>query len=472
MMSRDSMASNNATVTTPSRPKSSAPSVSPSVRSKTPTARKTNAGGTSTLRPPHGGSGASRPTSSLSTTSDASTTFKSTTSEVRLSVAGGGTGRRTSTTSTMSNSSNRTQGPSTGKTMISRPRVPSTSSVASTTATAKTKRPPSVAASTTGSASGPSTPDVETLAPGVAKRSPSMASVKSTASTTASVVVTPSPPPPPKKLGPIRKVGEAKRPLSLAGKSNGQPSSPASAASTIKGKNKAEAAIMEEDDIPPGKVSSESGSTVRSVKRKESSDTIKMVVDKLEPTQYQQHQQRQHQPRHYQQQKQQPAAIFVDGLNDIPPRGATLEIGIPCIISSKRKRFRAFARYIGEVEGELGPWVGVEVPFGESWVGDKLEGRQWHDGTWGGVRYFDIGAASSEWDDGDNDRAVRRRKLDIMNGSMKGLKREGDQLHVDRAKRIRSASPSTSDVSNSESRGLFVRPQQVLYVVDAVGTDL
>jgi len=120
----------------------------------------------------------------------------------------------------------------------------------------------------------------------------------------------------------------------------------------------------------------------------------------------------------------------------------------------------------------LGPWVGVDVPFGESWVGDKLEGRQWHDGTWGGVRYFDIGAASSEWDDGDNDRAVRRRKLDIMNGSMKGLKREGDQLHVDRAKRIRSASPSTSDVSNSESRGLFVRPQQVLYVVDAVGTDL
>jgi dynactin complex subunit len=162
----------------------------------------------------------------------------------------------------------------------------------------------------------------------------------------------------------------------------------------------------------------------------------------------------------------------VDGLHEISPHGATLEIGIPCIISSKRKRFRAFAWYIGEVEGEYGPWVGVEVPVGESWVGGKLEGRQWNDGTWGGVRYFDIGAAGSEWDDGDNDRAVRRRKLDIMNGSVKGLKREGDQLNVDRAKRLRSASPATSDVSNSESRGLFVRPQQVLYVVDAVGTDL
>ena len=33
------------------------------------------------------------------------------------------------------------------------------------------------------------------------------------------------------------------------------------------------------------------------------------------------------------------------------PKGATLEIGIPCIISSKRARFRAFARYIGEIEG-------------------------------------------------------------------------------------------------------------------------
>lgn len=163
---------------------------------------------------------------------------------------------------------------------------------------------------------------------------------------------------------------------------------------------------------------------------------------------------------------------MLDELQDMSPKGATLEIGIPCIISSKRKRFRAFARYIGEVEGELGSWVGVEVPVGESWVGDKLEGRQWNDGTWGGVRYFDIGPAGSEWDDGDNDRAVRRRKFDIMNGSVKGLKREGDQLNVDRAKRLRSTSPAVSDISNSESRGLFVRPQQVLYVVDAVGVDL
>jgi len=153
------------------------------------------------------------------------------------------------------------------------------------------------------------------------------------------------------------------------------------------------------------------------------------------------------------------------------PRGATLDIGIPCIISSRRKRFKAFARYIGEVEGELGPWVGVEVPVGDNWSGDKLEeGRQWNDGTWGGIRYFEIGGAGSEWDYGD-DRAVRRRRIDMVN-SNQGLKRAGDHLSVDRAKRFRSSSPTASDISTSESRGLFVRPQQVLYVVDAVGADL
>ncbi|KAG5636467.1 hypothetical protein H0H81_007947 [Sphagnurus paluster] len=167
----------------------------------------------------------------------------------------------------------------------------------------------------------------------------------------------------------------------------------------------------------------------------------------------------------------------------IAARGATLDIGIPCIISSKRKRFKAYARYIGEVEGEDGPWVGVEVPVNENWGGDRDDGeRQWNDGTWGGIRYFEIGSVmGSEWGDGVgfDDRAARRRRADWVgsgSGSVWGakgvLKREGDQLSVDRAKRIRSVSPAISDTSGIESRGLFVRPQQVLYVVDAVGSDL
>jgi hypothetical protein len=170
-------------------------------------------------------------------------------------------------------------------------------------------------------------------------------------------------------------------------------------------------------------------------------------------------------------------------LSEYVPRGATLDVGIPCIISSKRKRFKAYARYIGEVEGETGPWVGVEVPLplGDNW-GDtdntkkSTDDRQWHDGSWGGIRYFEIGGMGSEMDYGD-DRASRRRRLDGSVSSLadgKGLlKREADPLSItsDRRKRIRSVSPAVSDTSCTELRGLFVRPSQVLYVVDAVGAD-
>ncbi|TCD60035.1 hypothetical protein EIP91_010856 [Steccherinum ochraceum] len=150
------------------------------------------------------------------------------------------------------------------------------------------------------------------------------------------------------------------------------------------------------------------------------------------------------------------------------PRGSTLDIGIPCIVSSKRARFRAYARYIGEVEGEAGPWVGVEVPVSDTWEDDKLDGQRWNDGTWGGIRYFDIGSPS-DWEYGE-ERSSRRRRIDWTSniGGQGTLKREGDQLSIDRVKRLRSVSPAVSDVSNSETRGLFVRPQQVLYVVDAV----
>ncbi|KAF8871899.1 hypothetical protein CPB84DRAFT_1899641 [Gymnopilus junonius] len=62
-----------------------------------------------------------------------------------------------------------------------------------------------------------------------------------------------------------------------------------------------------------------------------------------------------------------------------------------------------------------------------------------------------------------------------MYGMGKGLlKREGDQLRIssERMKRMHSVSPAVSDMSRMETHGLFVRPQQVLYVVDAVGLDL
>jgi len=137
------------------------------------------------------------------------------------------------------------------------------------------------------------------------------------------------------------------------------------------------------------------------------------------------------------------------------PSGVTLNVGIPCIITSRRQRMKAFARYIGEVAGEAGPWIGVEVPIGASWGGERLDGRAWNDGSWGGVHYFDVGV--DDYADMARSGASFRR----------GTKREGESLSIEAAKRMRSASPAMSDISTTESRGLFVRPQQVLYVVQS-----
>ena len=274
------------------------------------------------------------------------------------------------------------------------------------------------------------------------------------------------------------------------------------------------------------KKSSSSASTgsVVTLKRKGSSDTIKTVtslapividvplIKQLPPTpssNIPSPPQQQPPPlQHQSSTLKTPTSLVVD--HKAVPQGATLDIGIPCIIASKRKRFKAYARYIGEVQGESGAWVGVEVPipFGDNWTssssvgdassvgGDKVHGddRQWNDGTWGGIRYFEIGGmGGSEWDYGggtNEDRASRRRRVDggggvggwgNISGGGRGdkgiLKREGDQLSIAsasemRRKKLRSVSPAVSEISGVETRGLFVRPQQVLYVVDAVGADL
>ncbi|QRV76558.1 CAP-Gly domain protein [Ceratobasidium sp. AG-Ba] len=146
-------------------------------------------------------------------------------------------------------------------------------------------------------------------------------------------------------------------------------------------------------------------------------------------------------------------------------RGVTLNVGIPCLIISKRAKYKAYARYIGEVHGELGPWVGVEVPVADSWGSEKLGGRQWNDGSIGGIRYFEVGS-SLPWDDGE-ERASRRRRLESV---LSGKKRDMDTMSIDRdrMKRLRSVSPAMSDMSTTESRGLFVRPSDVIYVFDAV----
>ncbi|THH05659.1 hypothetical protein EW145_g4629, partial [Phellinidium pouzarii] len=333
---------------------------------------------------------------------------------------------------------------------VSRPRRSSEASAASV-ATAGAQRMRKASGTSTATA----TPGGKTL---VVRRSPSATSVRSMASQTPPgkrPTITKSPPADENKSAntstkrPSNQLLPNKPLPKMPSKENVDPEKKMSTL-TVKSKVRANNAAAGNRFARSG--GKESSTTRETLRRKESNDTITIARVPLTK-----------------------AGAADTGENKmLQPRGATLDIGIPCIISSKRKRFRAFARYIGEVEGERGPWVGVEVPVGHAWAGEQLEnqGRQWHDGSWGGVRYFEVGASTSEW--GDDDRAVRRRD-DWMNGSsmgQKGTKREGDQLSVERRKRFRSASPSVSDASNAEYRGLFVRPQQVLYVVDAVGSDL
>ncbi|EKM57939.1 uncharacterized protein PHACADRAFT_251852 [Phanerochaete carnosa HHB-10118-sp] len=353
----------------------------------------------------HSPSGLSRPNSTMSTTSDSSTNFETAKSDITPSTAA-----RSRAVSSVSATSVRTAATSSPRARVSS--AASRISAMSTGANANGKRAPSSLA------------DSKRLSPIASKRSLSNSSTRSSVASTVSTATATS------KSTSRKSASTIPPPVPPKGDRSSR-SSTTDRKATVKARPKSSSHSKQP-----------STASVRTVKgsltRKNSSDTI---TDR--------------------------SAVGLS-LNDRTesPRGATLEIGIPCIISSKRARFRAYARYIGEVEGEVGPWVGVEVPVGEDWPEEKLEGRQWNDGTWGGIRYFDIGA-TSEWDYAD----IRRRRVDWsgnMAGHGSGLKREGDQLSIDRSKRLRSVSPAISDTSNTESRGLFVRPQQVLYVVDAV----
>ncbi|KAA1472370.1 hypothetical protein DENSPDRAFT_821145 [Dentipellis sp. KUC8613] len=412
------------------RPKSLASSVS-SAKSRASTIRKTNS--TTTPAPSLRVTPVvSRPSSSISnnSTSEGSSAFKSAKSEQstafrtaksELSSDSALRPRKVSSSSTVSAVSTKTT-PSSPK-VAARPRRTSTASVSTTTSTvARAKR---AGAGTDNTKLNPS-----------ANRTASNPSIRSTASASPSTL---------KKVTLRRSVAGSSK--------DGEPEKtkvPPLPTST-KGKGKASVEEKPKDTTgPPTKGDNTSTKSRESVKRKSSAETITKSSGVVAPPL-----------------PSPPANIALP-----EPRGAMLEVGIPCIISSKRTRFRALARYIGEVEGETGPWVGVEVPMGDAWPGDKLDARQWHDGTWGGIRYFDLAGIGSDWDYGEEKSSRRRRTDWIANvGRDKGLKREGEQLSIDRAKRFRSVSPAVSDVTTAESRGLFVRPQQVLYVVDAIGSD-
>lgn len=113
-----------------------------------------------------------------------------------------------------------------------------------------------------------------------------------------------------------------------------------------------------------------------------------------------------------------------------------------------------------------GSWVGVEIPNPPSSNGTGAgEEKEWwtEDGTFKGVRYFEISA---------EDPDEFRSSSGMMSSSMfsqRGNKRIGGDRDTIRRRR---GSVSTAAGAGRRGKGLFVRPQQVLYVVDAVDGDL
>ncbi|KAK7061135.1 Sulfite reductase [NADPH] subunit beta [Paramarasmius palmivorus] len=97
--------------------------------------------------------------------------------------------------------------------------------------------------------------------------------------------------------------------------------------------------------------------------------------------------------------------------------GATLEIGIPCVILLTKRRVKAYAKYIGHVQGEDGNWVGVEVPSSgpgkANTSNTNTKGVKWHDGSLNGIRYFHLSPPSlsaAAWDDTDVSHSTHQHR--------------------------------------------------------------
>ncbi|KAK0527561.1 hypothetical protein OC835_004937 [Tilletia horrida] len=206
--------------------------------------------------------------------------------------------------------------------------------------------------------------------------------------------------------------------------------------------------------------------------------------------------------------------------------GTNLILGIPCIISprnsqtGKSSRLRATVKYIGPLKGRRGSWLGVEVPFPLP-LGveeDSLGGL--NDGSDAGVRYFVLGApepvqeedyemsdAENEGGQASTDRRARRKRIaGVVRAASEALSSGGSDYHsssngavgssnlsesvgslspdsatgqpsaAKRLKNLRGTGlamkrhlSSDREAAQGETRGLFIRPNEVLFVVTPDG---
>ncbi|UZJ52185.1 hypothetical protein CBS101457_001505 [Exobasidium rhododendri] len=159
--------------------------------------------------------------------------------------------------------------------------------------------------------------------------------------------------------------------------------------------------------------------------------------------------------------------------------GTQLSNGIPCVIAPKNTlgkavRFRAVVKYIGPVLGQdVSPYVGVEVSLPLP-AGVDEGGYDFHDGIYKGVKYYDCGLPLRTNKPRHElshkpEREARRLRIEQM---MQGRPwteaadhgHEGARASAKRRKDLFGAS-TLDQASSSSSRGLFIRPNEVLWVV-------
>ncbi|POW08768.1 hypothetical protein PSTT_07303 [Puccinia striiformis] len=145
-------------------------------------------------------------------------------------------------------------------------------------------------------------------------------------------------------------------------------------------------------------------------------------------------------------------------INPSKPPGTVLLIGIPCVVATtitltdgleQPIKFRAVVKYLGETYFGPGQWVGVEVAEKEEMIH-----KEWNDGTVNGIKYFELGQESKE----SKLRLFRNLSATPSGASLNSLR----PSFVSTSSRSFLSNSGLDD--ERPTRGLFVRPQEVIFV--------
>ncbi|GAA5904309.1 uncharacterized protein JCM6883_006443 [Sporobolomyces salmoneus] len=150
------------------------------------------------------------------------------------------------------------------------------------------------------------------------------------------------------------------------------------------------------------------------------------------------------------------------------PPGTSLLSGIPCIVTVKGTRpirMRAMVRYLGSLVGETGQWVGVEIP--EDTIPVEAKKLSWNDGKKGEVEYFSLTPPSAPASTSTSAPSTSPSSPIPSDPPAATVPTRNDSLQpptIGRQPRRRSTS-AEPPLPTGPTKGLFVRPSQIVYVL-------